>query len=354
MRGMSAVFRGCRHERVASRALLGLIMAAIAACAGEHSQTQRSTVARPRMVWPEPPDQARVEWLAGFACGSDLGVERSLWTRLSNLIAGGAETRMVRPAGLAVSGTRIAVADPGAGLVHVYDMSRRRVLVLDRCATSALGEPVAVAILGDRLYVSDAGQASIRVFNFDGGCAGGWALGEGSRPAGLAADAARSRLYVADAGAHQVLGFDPNGLPVLRFGSRGAAAGEFNFPTWLAVDVNGNVYVTDALNFRVQRFDPDGKWLGAFGSQGDGSGDLARPKGIALDRDGHIYLVDALFDAVQLFDRDGRYLMVFGSRGRDPGHFWLPSGLAIDGDRIYVADSYNQRVQVFRVLGGEP
>jgi DNA-binding beta-propeller fold protein YncE len=350
---MAAVSRKCRRQQGASFVLLGLIMVMIGACASERSQTQRPTVARPHLVWPEPPDRARIEWVSGFTRASELGIERSIWTRLSNLIAGGAEVRMVRPAGVAASGARIAVADPGAGLVHVYDLSRRRSLALQSCAATALGEPVAVAILGDRLYVSDAAPASIHVFNFDGGCEGGWALEAGSRPAGLAVDAARSRLYVADAGAHQVLGFDPKGSPVLRFGSRGAAAAEFNYPTWLAVDAAGNLYVTDALNFRVQRFDADGKWLGAFGGQGDGSGDLARPKGIALDQDGHIYLVDALFDAVQLFDHDGRYLMVFGARGRDPGQFWLPSGLAIDGDRIYVADSYNQRVQVFRVLRGE-
>jgi DNA-binding beta-propeller fold protein YncE len=238
-------------------------------------------------------------------------------------------------------------------LVYVYDLSRRHALSLKSCGATVFGEPVAVAILGDRFYVADAGSASIHILNFDGDCAGSWRLQVGSRPAGLAVDAGRSRLYVADAGAHQVLGFDPAGSLVVRFGSRGAADGEFNYPTWLAVDAAGDLYVTDALNFRVQRFDPDGKWLGTFGRQGDGSGDLARPKGIALDRDGHIYLVDALFDAVQLFDRDGSYLMVFGARGRDAGQFWLPSGLAIDGNRIYVADSYNQRVQVFRILGGE-
>jgi hypothetical protein len=63
-------------------------------------------------------------------------------------------------------------------------------------------------------------------------------------------------------------------------------------------------------------------------------------------------VVDALFDAVQIFDAHGNYLLGFGRHGTREGEFWLPSGLTIDGDRIYVVDSYNQRVQVFRYLGG--
>lgn len=347
------MWRERRRWRAAQVLLLVLVLGTPAACVRRGPQGREGSMPPPRLVWPEPPAQPRIELLSVFGRASEFGIERSVWARLANLVAGGGEVQMVRPAGLTASGARIAVADPGAGVVHVYDRDRQRALALPACGEMALGDPVAVAALGERLYVSDAGAARIHVFDFDGRCVGGWTLGEDSRPAGLAVDPVRSRLYVADAGAHQVLGFDPQGHNVLKFGHRGTGDGEFNFPTWLAVDADGNVYVTDALNFRVQIFAPDGTRLRAFGTQGDASGDLARPKGIDVDRAGHIYLVDALFDAVQMFDRDGGYLMVFGASGRDPGHFWLPSGLALDGDRIYVADSYNQRVQVFRFLGGE-
>ena len=41
--------------------------------------------------------------------------------------------------------------------------------------------------------------------------------------------------------------------------------------------------------------------------------------------------------------------------GGDPGgraEFWLPTGIFIDDNNlIYIADSYNQRVQVFRYIG---
>jgi DNA-binding beta-propeller fold protein YncE len=343
--------RGRRRWR--GGALPAFLACLLAACSSPWGPARPRVETVPHLLGPAPPDRPRIELLSVFGGAADLGIQRSLWARLASLIAGGGELPLVRPTGVAASAGRIAVADPGAGLVHLYDVPRQRALALDACGDAAVGEPVAVAFLADRLYVSDAALARIHVFNADGSCQGGWPLPSGSRPAGLAADPGRSRLYVVDVGGHQVLGFDLQGREVLRVGSRGAAAGEFNYPTFAAVDAAGDLYVTDALNFRVQIFDPGGRPIAVFGRQGDGSGQMARPKGIGVDRDGHIYLVDALFDAVQMFDRQGRYLMVFGGRGRGPGQLWLPSGLAVDGDRIYVADSYNRRVQVFRSLGGK-
>jgi len=62
--------------------------------------------------------------------------------------------------------------------------------------------------------------------------------------------------------------------------------------------------------------------------------------------------VDALFDNVQIFDDQSRLLLNWGDAGSAPGQFWLPNGIAIGmDDRIYVADSYNHRIQVFRYTG---
>ena len=45
--------------------------------------------------------------------------------------------------------------------------------------------------------------------------------------------------------------------------------------------------------------------------------------------------------------------LTFGERGVGPGQFWLPGGIFVHGpDRIYVADSYNQRIQIFEYLAG--
>ena len=79
---------------------------------------------------------------------------------------------------------------------------------------------------------------------------------------------------------------------------------------------------------------------------------MFRPKGIAVDSEGHLYVVDGLWGIVQVFDQQGRLLYYFGGRGMANGEFQLPAGLFIDReDRIFVVDSFNRRVQVYRYFG---
>jgi DNA-binding beta-propeller fold protein YncE len=81
---------------------------------------------------------------------------------------------------------------------------------------------------------------------------------------------------------------------------------------------------------------------------------LARPKGIAIDSDDHVYVVDNLFDNFQIFDEEGTALLAVGSAGQAPGEFWSPAGIDIVADTLFVADTYNNRIQMFRYLGGTP
>jgi DNA-binding beta-propeller fold protein YncE len=89
-----------------------------------------------------------------------------------------------------------------------------------------------------------------------------------------------------------------------------------------------------------------------IGREGDGPGTFARPKGVAVDARGNIYVVDGLFDNIQVFSPTGKLLLVIGSAGSGIGQFWSPAGISIDGDLIYIADTFNHRIQILRALGG--
>lgn len=174
-----------------------------------------------------------------------------------------------------------------------------------------------------------------------------------NRPTGIFWVPSDHRIWVVETSGHRVTVLDEQGKVVQRFGKRGTAPGEFNYPTSVWVDKKGMVYIVDAMNFRVQIFTSSGEFVTQFGKPGDGSGDFARPKGIATDSYGNIYIADALYSAVQIFNMQGQLLYTFGTRGHGNGEFWMPSGIYID-DRnyIYVADSYNSRIQVFQLMNG--
>ena len=54
---------------------------------------------------------------------------------------------------------------------------------------------------------------------------------------------------------------------------------------------------------------------------------------------------------MQVFDDTGVLLLAMCHEGRGAGEFWLPAGIHIDGrGRIWIADVYNRRVQVFDYL----
>ena len=51
-----------------------------------------------------------------------------------------------------------------------------------------------------------------------------------------------------------------------------------------------------------------------------------------------------------IVDTEGNFLYSFGIQGQGEGEFWMPAGIFIDEqDFIYVADTYNARVQIFQV-----
>jgi sugar lactone lactonase YvrE len=245
------------------------------------------------------------------------------------------------------------VADPGAKALVVLDVSQPREIVISQVGGDALVSPVVVTlgpdggvILADsalgKVFVLDAKGAPRRVIGGEG------RLG---RPAGLAYDAAADRLYVADSQAHRIVVYSIDGRYIGSFGRNGAAPGEFNFPTHLALARDGSLIVQDTLNFRVQVLDREGRPLRQFGRVGDGSGEFAAPKGVAVDSEGRLYVVDALFDAVQIFAPDGTLLLGFGERGTRAGQLWLPNGIFIaPDDTVFVADAYNQRIAMFELV----
>jgi DNA-binding beta-propeller fold protein YncE len=160
------------------------------------------------------------------------------------------------------------------------------------------------------------------------------------------------RLYLPDAGNHRVNVFDLSGRSLFDFGGLGSEPGKFNTPEAAKFGRDGRLYVADLKNDRVQIFDADGNFLQTWGKSGSGPGEFKSPAGLGIDGVGNAYVTEIGNDRVQVFDKNGGFLAMWGRKGSGKGEFSNLHGIAIDNETglIYVADTGNNRVQVFRAL----
>ena len=68
------------------------------------------------------------------------------------------------------------------------------------------------------------------------------------------------------------------------------------------------VYVADWRNDRIQVFTADGEWQASVGQSGNGVGQFNRPSGVCVDDDGDIYVADWLNNRVQVLNPEGRFV----------------------------------------------
>lgn len=325
-----------------------------------------------KLVWPGPPNIARVRYLnyfAGMKIDYTAPEKRKKKQGWMDRLAGAQQKdddqlikefpfQLLGPYGIAFDSKGLVyVADQRVGAIFIFNTETRDVQLIRNKFEATFGLINSVAIDdGDRLFVSDGKLHRVLIFDPNHKVEG--QITEGLvDPVGLAIDNENRFLYIVDTQQDQVIVYDADSLKLLRrIGTGGknhwlTTPGDFAAPTNVALDKDGNVYVTDTLNNRVEIFDADGNFISWFGKHGDGPGYFARPKGIAIDCDGHIWVADEMQDRVQVFNRQGELLAFFGGHGNYPGTFAALTGIAIDKqNRVFTTEQYPGRMQMFRYI----
>jgi DNA-binding beta-propeller fold protein YncE len=155
------------------------------------------------------------------------------------------------------------------------------------------------------------------------------------------------------------------GSVLMEGGQPGGGYGQFSYPRGIAVDNDGNIYVADSRNHRIQKINgKTGKFTDQFGSFVDAGklsggdakklvaqspGKVNEPNGISFGGpNGDIYVADTWNNRIQVFGTNGHSKNVFTA---DDG-FFAPRELAVDatGD-VYVADTGKHRIVKFDPAG---
>lgn len=90
------------------------------------------------------------------------------------------------------------------------------------------------------------------------------------------------------------------------------------------------------------------KQVGKWGKAGSANGQFRGPFGIATDKGGAVYVADTDNNRVQVFSASGAFLRKWGSTGSGDGQFLSAQDVAVDAQGgVWVADYRNDRVQKF-------
>jgi len=154
-------------------------------------------------------------------------------------------------------------------------------------------------------------------------------------------------LYVTDVAGDRVISLSPLGGGVTVLGGFGSQPGRFRHPSGVTVSGRGSVLVADGGNARVQALDTFGGFLRAWPLSGEHADGRVSVCWLA---EGRLAIAERDSSRITVMSSDGRVVARLEAAGSRPGEIDHPSALATDRlGRLYVADTNNHRIQVFRL-----
>jgi sugar lactone lactonase YvrE len=223
----------------------------------------------------------------------------------------------------------------------------------------------------DYTFVTLAGMPEMGAGSRDGV----GAVAQMSHPSGLSADG-NGNLYVADTLNHTIRKVTPAGVVTTVAGLAGhpgnadgtGIAARFFEPQDLVADGAGNLYVVDSSNHTIRKITPAGvvtTFAGMSGKPGrnDGIGKTAQfnhPSSIAMDMDGNLYVADTDNQTIRKITPGAVVTTVAGSPGSfgsldgtgSAARFFNPQGVTVDGaGNIYVSDTSNNTIRKITPAG---
>jgi len=178
------------------------------------------------------------------------------------VLAGSAGLRTPREA-LSFPDGHIAVADPDNKRVVMLAAGGAMLKSVTTAGSDALQAPYALAATAHTLFVLDSQRGAVERYSSGGQFRGELVHGPLFVNArGMALDA-HGRLYIASPMNNGIIVVSASDGRIVSktITPLGAGPGQFNQPSAVAVDAQGNIYVMDNLNSRIQELGPTGTFI---------------------------------------------------------------------------------------------
>ena len=249
---------------------------------------------------------------------------------------------------LSPNGAFLYVADVGTDSIKVLDPST--LVTLGAFGADRLSGPHDVAFdQRGRLLVADTHNHRIAIYEVDG-AAGVFVheiRGSLRTPEGVDV-AADGTIYVTSASRHNVVKIR-DGAIVADVGGGGGDTNQYSRPHDIEAASDGRVVVADPGNDRLQVLDGDLSFVRTVGGP---QFRFDEPKYFTIDARGWIYLADEYNDRIVILDRDYRPQGVLGASpsGAERGELDHPEGAEVAGERLWIADTGNNRIVLYRLV----
>ena len=306
---------------------------------GSCSKRIYPTSENPVILYPAPPDEARIQFLTTYGSSTDFTGTRS---KFSSFVVGKEEALPIKkPYGVALHRGSIVVVDSEIAGLEIMDFGKGTFTYFQPEGRGRLRMPVNCCFDEEgNMYVADVDRKQVVIFDENREYKGEIGGGENFKPTDVFVFG--DSVFVTDPKNNRINVYNRSTMTMLFSFPKEAEVGDdawlYN-PLTLYVSAE-KIYVTDFGNSKVKIFDMKGRYLRSVGSYGRSLGQFVRPKGIAVDREENLYVVDAAFQNVQIFNKSGQLLMFLGGAYQGPGDMYLPANISIDYDHNQYYDKY--------------
>ncbi len=302
------------------------------------SSCNKHIIPQETVVFPKPPDTARIQYLTKFSTSTDV-IKQSGFSKF--ILGANKPTPIYKPYGISIHKNRIFICDNGNAGIEVIGLEKKTFSSFNPKGQGQLKSPLNCFVDDkDYLYVADGDRKQIVVFDNTGQYVSAFGATDKFKPTDVFVYG--NKVWVTNLLDNKIYVYDHDSIGKLLFTFPESAPGNEDYlysPVNLCVQ-NDKVYVSDLGGFSVKIFDLNGKYLQTIGNYGNKPGQFARNKGIAVDKSGNIFVIDASFENAQVFNNEGKLLMTMGGTYTGPGYMWLPAKIIIDYDNLEYFKKY--------------